>query len=199
MQREVAITCQWRSSQNISGWMILFITTIRSVLLGTISLLEWIERFQEGRSVNTTNNYATFKYISDLLYIPFSLHSAWCWLVWLTIVISIQTFELIWPHHVNFYSVKGQILIHAGVHYEWTDGHYKSIAQWTKNINATFCKSQMHVLQKIFLDKCLIDMYILFSPLILFSGHIFSIILLKNAQKISTRLSKIKSCMKLFS
>ena len=44
----------WRSSQKISGWMILFMITIKSVLLGSFPLLGWIERFHNGRSVNTT-------------------------------------------------------------------------------------------------------------------------------------------------
>ena len=41
-----------RSSQNISGWTILFMITF---LLISIPLLGWIGRFQDGRSVNTTN------------------------------------------------------------------------------------------------------------------------------------------------
>ncbi len=54
---------QWRSSQNISGWTILFRITIKSFLLEPILLSGWIERFHDGRSVNTTNS---------------SLYRLWC-------------------------------------------------------------------------------------------------------------------------
>ena len=51
------ISCQERSSQNISGWTILSMIAIKSFLLGSIPLLGWIEKFQDWRSVNTTRNF----------------------------------------------------------------------------------------------------------------------------------------------